>query len=944
MSDILVTIGNTANTQTCLWGFICGNDTFISIYGVIFTIVISLGVYIYGLQDKREKITLIHGTDIKTIIRDGLLFFFISFIKFPASFYGFLNFILLFSLLLKIWSAFKVLIKFNSTEFSAENAVKKFTKSVIQEKLEDFELMKIQNEVFQKRIDEEKYINSEGKEIKRVERFVFEEQNKLYNFLTAQKTGYITNLDLDFLFSLDNKEASNNSILPDKPYNDDLYYIPYNISIGAPIDIDTVILGIRKRKEDDTNKNGLSVEEKLLKLQSFVSISEEFDNPWAYFQAQIRAYYSDIFNLIKSENAKELELKLEECSDFINLTTKKPDSHIEVIQYINDNFIFPIQKQSFKQADVDCIRKVVSFSLGYIYESLDKKSIQTFNIFLRNLGNAFYESLNLPENKQLEFHEVYFRWLKEVAKYSIKPRALKDSDYLEFQINFLSNINGLLKLTFDRQDKDSFLKTLAFLDDSFSRESHEHEELPILTKMVENKKAVIFGVTAWIYKYYDNRKNEPFYKEVLSHLLSALKKDPQYSYHDRHQDDLNYYLSTYMKAVEFSEKRGSFGWDSWGMPMESVYTVTIRHDIQNLLADRIFNILIENPNLEIVINDENYDDMLANTKEGNPQFDPLNNKGKLNFISTQNLTDEQFTEIKIRFYAVFKKITEQYEAGVKKQLIEQQLDQTKFDEFVKDNFDAYKKARVLNRIQKFIKDAVKKKDGFGYNILLHKEQFVAVTNIHYVHGDQFGEELARSEDNKVLESIYNKFKTIPLIKKEKIGQLISKENNINAVILWINGHFNLQDTNPETFTPYWQEANSKQDNGQYYQGSINGVPVYIIYKFQEHKKYPDTVFIMEDSAFAVHEFEIEKDENDTAENTMFADDPENCLTLSITNLSPLEDQRTKIAEKWIENDPSVNKEESIEKMKTNVVLKFFKGLSTGDIKVDQSKMKTFRIN
>ncbi len=58
--------------QTCLAGLVCANDTFITIYGVIFTIVISLGVYIYGLQNREEKITLLKNTDIKGVIKNCL--------------------------------------------------------------------------------------------------------------------------------------------------------------------------------------------------------------------------------------------------------------------------------------------------------------------------------------------------------------------------------------------------------------------------------------------------------------------------------------------------------------------------------------------------------------------------------------------------------------------------------------------------------------------------------------------------------------------------------------------------------------------------------------------------------------------------------------------------------------------------------------------------------
>src|SRR5690606_34274310 len=142
-----------------------------------------------------------------------------------------------------------------------------------------------------------------------------------------------------------------------------------------------------------------------------------------------------------------------------------------------------------------------------------------------------------------------------------------------------------------------------------------------------------------------------------------------------------------------------------------------------------------------------------------------------------------------KFYEVFSKITEKYETDVRNKIIQQSIDDDKFKKFVEENFESYKKSRVLYDIQKFIKDSTKRSDGFGYNILLPKEQFVKETNVHYSNGDQFGEDLARSEDNKILEAIFKKIKDIPLIDKEKIGQTISPDKDTTAIVLWLNGYF-----------------------------------------------------------------------------------------------------------------------------------------------------------
>jgi len=907
-----------SDTQTCLAGIICANDTFIAIYGVIFTIVISLGVYIYGLQNREEKITLLKSTDIRGVIESSIGFFALTFFALPSPFYEVVNFIFLGWILLKLLGAFREVFKFNESELSGERAVKKFKEGVIREKLTQFEDLKKKNELLNEELEKKR-----GKEI---ERFLFSENNDSYHLIRAQSSGYITDIDLNILFANeDSKDSSGN-------YS---YYIPYHISHGAPIDFDTVILGIKKDGEKKIDED---------RLRSFISISDEYENPTSYIEAETRNYYPEMISLIKLEDAKSLELKLKEFSSFVDHFTAKADSYVDIIQFINDDIIFTLQKYAFKQGNVDCIRKVVSFSLGYVYQALDKKSTKTFNIFFRNFGHAFYEAFSLNKKERDEFFDIYFRWLNDVAKYSLKSRLKKDDDYSEFVATFLSGVNGWLKIAFDRRDLDIFEKTLLFLNDSFSRETYEYNKDDLLDEAILSKKAVIFGFTAWVYKNFLAKKGDKFYRDALSKLLSAISKDPIRHYANN-QDDLNYYLNLYLKSAELSESKGSFGWDSWGMPEGSVYTVTIRHDIKNLLADRILSIVSVNPSLTVDIKDKNYNDELSLIKEGNQQFDILLNKTKDSFFSTENLTDDQFNATKTKFYEVFLKITEKYESDVRSKLIQQSIDDTKFDEFVKQNFESYKKSRVLYNIQKFIKDSTKKSDGFGYNILLFKEQFVKETNVHYSNGDQFGEDLARSEDNKILESIYKKTKNIPLIDREKIGENISPDSDTTSIVLWLNGYLSIESYSPNDFVPYWQEANSRKDKGPYYQGTIKGIPVFIIYKFQDQKTYPDSMFIFKSGAFSIHEFEIEKDTELDDANTKWASDKENCLTLSITNLSSLDDARKKIVENWIQKDPSSvkDKDAKIEELKTNVIFKFYKGLSSDELTVDDAKVKIFTI-
>lgn len=920
MQKIIISIANP-DPQTCFAGIVCANDTFIAIYGVIFTIVISLGVYIYGLQNKEEKITLLKNTNIKSVIKSSLGFFALSFFALPSPIYEVVNFLFVGWIFILLLGAFNEVFKFNESELSGERAVKKFKEGVIREKLNQFEDLKKKNDLLN-----EEFEKKRGKEI---ERFLFSENNESYHLIRAQSSGYITDIDLNILFAKENKDDSSKN---------SSYYIPYHISFGAPIDFDTVILGVKK-------EDGKKVDEE--RLRSFVSISDEYENPTSYIEAETRNYYPEMISLIKIEDAKSLELKLKEFSSFVDHFVAKEDSYVDIIQFINDDIIFTLQKYAFKQGNVDCIRKVVSFSLGYVYQALDKKSVKTFNIFFRNLGHAFYESFNLQKKERDEFLDIYFRWINEVAKYSLKSKLQKDKDYLEFVITFLSGVNGWLKIAFDHKDIDVFSKTLSFLNDSFSREDYERNEDNLLDEAVLTKKAVIFGFSSWVYKDFPARKGDDFYRNALSQLLSALRKDPVY-YYANNEDDLNYYLSLYLKSAELSESKGSFGWDSWGMPEGRVYTITIRQDIKNLLADRILSIFAHKrdgtvPAVVIDIKNKNYNDELALIKQGNQQFDVLFNKTRESFVSTESLTDEQFDAVKVKFYEVFSEISKKYESDVRSKLIEQSIDDDKFNEFVKQNFESYKKSRVLYGIQRFIKDDTKKSDGFGYNTLLLKEQFVKETNVHYTNEGQFGENLARSEDNKLLETIHNKFKKISSINEKKISQAI--DGDAVAVVLWLNGYLSLESSFPDDFVPYWREADSREEKGHYYQGTFKGVPVFIVYKFDEQKSYKDSMFVFRQDAFSVHEFEIEKDTELDEANTKSANDSDACLVLSVTNISNLDEARKKIVENWVEKGLNnvQDKDAEIEKLKTSVIFKFYKGLSVDGVVIDEEKIKVFHI-
>lgn len=910
------------------FGLICANETFIAIYGVIFTIVISLGVYIYGLQNKSEKITLLKSTKIKEIIIFCLGCFAFSFVSLPEILYNFTNFILVGIAIYKIYNAFKEIFKFNENELSGEKAVKKFKEGVIRDKLKEFKNLSKRNNELKELLENKEYILAD--------RFIFDESEDSYYFIRAKKSGYIVDINLESLpritVSEDVQQESASTSSPEDGTKDKRisYYIPYTISYGAPVSFDDIIIGIRKELIHKINKE---------KLESFVKVSENYENPTSYIESETRSYYPEMFSLIKIGDAKSLGLKLEEFSVFIDQFLDKADAYSDLIQFINDDIIFPLQKVAFKNGDIDCIRKITAFSLGYVSKSIGDKSMQTFNIFLRNMSSAFYQSFELNKKEQGEFLEIYFRWIKELTKYYIKSKVTKDHDYIDYGIGILSSLNGSLKIALDHKDIDVFSNVLFAMDNSFYRENYDHDESEYLDELILIKKSIIFGFTAWLYKS-RNEQNRFF----IDKLFLALEQNTINHGRLAH-DNINYLISVYLKAINISDKNGSLGWDNWGMPEETVYTVTIRDDIKKLLADRMLLLIKNNNNININIEDGNYDDSLARIKEGVRDFDPLFEKDPSSFISMTGTTVEEFSVIKEKFYQIFAAVSEKYERDVRNSLISQAIDEVKFNKFVEENFNMYKKSRILSRIGKFIKDTSRSIGGFGYNMLLHKEQFIDDTNVIYMDRGQFGENLAQSEDNKILEVVYNKFELVKDIKKSKIWEIIQEEKDVSAIIFWVSGYFDIEENSPNNFTPGWREEKLEEEKGYSYQGSINGVPVYEINKLKEFKKYNNSLFIFKSNSFTVKEFEINDDQNIDLENSKITKNIDQYLSLSITNLSASEQERIKIVDGWIAKSEitAQDRDKKLDELKTNVLFKFFKGLSTDDIDIDTTKIKVVNI-
>ncbi len=918
-------IEDTPSTQ-CLAGFICANETFISIYGVIFTLLISLAVYIYGLENESKRTVLISDSEIGQIIRDSIVCFSVCFLAI-GPLYSFVNFVLLAYLLLKIRDAFKCVVNFNKDELSAEQAVAKYKHRIIFEKLKSFRDIEIRNKEISSFLDK-----------KGVERILFEDDLKNYDVIRSKKKGYIEEINFENFFT----RTINTDL---KSENDKQYYIPFQIAVGNQVKFDDVLIGIKKTEKDGMSTSTSYDERKIL---SAISITDSI-GPGDYLGAETQSFFQEMFQFISQQNFKSLEHKLEDFSKFVDLVVVKPDEYTDIVQFINDNTILPLQKHAFKIGDFDTLRKITAFSLQYSYKTIHENLNKSFKIFFRNLNLAFYESFNIKKiETRNSFYEMFFRWLHELSRYSIIPKLERgDVSYQNYALDILSVYNSMLKIAYDKKDIKIFELTLDSLNNSFSKESYHLDENGDVELVIKNKKAVIFGFTSWLYKYYDVRKNEDFYKSILNKLLSTLTKDRNFV--DR-LDNLNYYISVYLRTSAISKDRNldsiSFGWESWDAPEGVVYSITIDSDLKKLLIDRLIYVFISEPNIVINIQEGNYDQDLSTLKK-NSQFDILKEKTPDSFFASSGLSLEKFDSVREAVYSTIEVINKKYEEDEKSNLIKQPLDEEKFNKFTIENIKSYQSSRVLNRIGKFVQNPIIQNEFFGYSTLLNKEQFVKKTNVHYVNQDEYGESLSRAEDNKILEKIIEKNKSgIKDINTKNLIEYLSF-SNFDFIVIWTKNNFNLEQYDSGgKFKPYWLEEKKRTKDGLYYQGSIDKKKVYTVYQPENQERYKDTIFLFNANAFLIKEFKPDVEAWEDKGDILTAEMSDNSLFLQVKGLSNSENDRKSIIKKSMKNKKIEEVDGSVkdEELKTKVVLKFFKALDVESIKLNEDDVEIIRVN
>jgi hypothetical protein len=501
--------------------------------------------------------------------------------------------------------------------------------------------------------------------------------------------------------------------------------------------------------------------------------------------------------------------------------------------------------------------------------------------------------------------------------------------------------NSLMKAAYDKKAPDIFAKTVHSLDSSFEYEDYHYDKKPELEKVILRKKAVLFGFAAWAYQL--GSSAEDFSLGAFERLLGALQPDSRNLMHER-ETGIDYYLSIYKETEALADFR-SFGWADWGKPEGHVYTVTIHEELRRLLIDRLISVFSKNPELGISVRQGNYDETVAMMKKGG-HYDLLSGKTKDYFHASSLMTDDQFDSIKNKIFKLFELISNKREQDVENEIVEKEIDEEKFTSFSKENIESYHSSQILYNLGVINKlSGTTSTEAFGYNILLNKDQFIANTGVSYTRESQFGENVARAEDNNILSKISSDVVIGDPIAEKNLLTFLNKQSNFETVVLWSSNYIYLDRTDEQGFKPRWQAPETGETKGTHYLGTINDKPIYWVEQEPDNKtRYGSMVFLLKKDAFMVNESEpfLEAWESNVEALGCYRTGDKS-VVIEVKALSKDLPERERVVDRWIAKDmiQGSERDSEIEKLKLKVIMKFFKALEVASLIVGYGKVRAY---
>jgi len=785
------------------------NSNLMSIYGILFTIIIGIIFYVYGKNGIERKV-LQNGTGVNKIIKRSLIFFTVSTLAFPHNLFFVINSVFILHILCLCFKAFHYVESFYKNVVSEKNITNEYIKENIKENIsKDYETS-----------EKNKKINDDLEGLTSVTRFLTSDELDEYQLVRALKAGFVKSIDVNTFRQLLSEnifvDISDISQNPEK--QKDHIYIPFDISIGAEVSAGTILYGVKKEIGD-----------KFVPKNAVATTTTRIIPVQDYLDTVLNEKFKAIFTYIKEGNHKLVEATLDEASVYINLVFDEEKFEPNLISQISSNFIYPLQEEAFKSNDLRVIREVSSFSLNYLRKSIEQKSKDKFEIFITNLTTSFYYSLRLADKEvKKNYHEVLNHWFYELSEYSLKPKLKNnptDKFYFETIERTFVALNNMLKYAYEKTDKESIKLLLLLVNSIYNEDNYQRDESNVLKKVRRRKGAFVFGFTSCVYR--DMRRKGNFDPEILNELYGPIPK---------RIEDL---LKSASGALARS-KNNKYNWDNLSWSNQDHYLgtksgmVTTSNDITLLLIDRIFEGLKNNEIKDSDFSVENDNELLA------IHFKSEDIR-RADIHSCIDMTDEAFDIHKESLDTILSNIKKNYDERIEKELIEQKINVDKVEDYAKQNFEGYSKNALLRSISKL--NTVDSGSARGYNRLFYKERFVEKTNLHISSADTFGEGLARSEDNYLLNKIIvSKSSTVGEIAVASICQLLKeKSTSFDYALIWAQGRISIENTcNDIGMVPYWQiEDGSLKHRGL--QGKVGSLEIYNIYPFNDGANHVDTL-------------------------------------------------------------------------------------------------------
>lgn len=497
----------------------------------------------------------------------------------------------------------------------------------------------------------------------------------------------------------------------------------------------------------------------------------------------------------------------------------------------------------------DVIREIIYLPIAIASRALDEKDHLLFQGFTRFAQSIYYLTEDIEEGSLQSFvKERSWRYLTELVKYRIESELTDDDnyenvkdlkEYEDFALDTFRVFQNLLKLTFDREDIETFQKVLSAFQKLFKRfkPSEEHPGLEYLEhslswvqsdaekenirKKIEflkvridisnrlklSKEQIVFGTTAYLLERHRLNQAKATLKDFFSTAQATLSSD--------------IVRLTEVYIASRSLWRDNFwGWDDWDMiPDGEVRTIDVESKLDRLFCVKALQILeTKTPEAIATIELPRTRDLAFQAENGQRTAmsilnDIFSQPDQWNFI----LTAAQIAKAPAlkELLAKAKLEQEKYEEEMKKNA---PLDEEKLTEFKKEVLEEANKNGHLRKIAEKLgiyenlttQRSEESLPSYGYNQIYDKGGLIKDWHItHLGLGEGFGRGMGRSEDEVVFGEIAEGITEKRNIQKNEIiseieRSILEKNLEVPIVLQTLNSSFEYEQVRQsERFIPHY---------------------------------------------------------------------------------------------------------------------------------------------